>query len=309
MKVFVAGGTGQLGQATIPLLVAAGHQVRATARGDDRARLVASQGAEPVEVDLFDAEALGRVIAGTDAVLRLTTKIPPMTEMRNPRAWEPNNRLRTEGARALVNAVLEQGVRCYVSESVTFVYADGGDEWIGEESPVDAAGVAVLEAALESEAEARRVTAAGAASVVLRFGSFYSATSEQTRGIARLARRRMFPVIGRGANYYSSIAVGDAARAVVAALAPPPGTYNAVDDEPLRYRDYVAAYAAAVGGPKPLRVPRVIGVAGIGAEVARYLLRSARAANARLREATGWAPLYVDARAGLAAIAADLQGD
>ena len=42
LKVFVAGGTGVLGRASLPALVAAGHNVRSTARGDDKAALVRS---------------------------------------------------------------------------------------------------------------------------------------------------------------------------------------------------------------------------------------------------------------------------
>lgn len=54
MNAFVAGGTGVLGRAALAPLVAAGHRVRATARGQEKAGLVRSMGAEPVAVDLYD---------------------------------------------------------------------------------------------------------------------------------------------------------------------------------------------------------------------------------------------------------------
>ncbi len=306
VKVFVAGGTGELGRAAILALVAAGHQVVATARGADRAALVRSLGGDPLEVDLFNPTDLRRAIAGSDVVLRLTTKIPPMTQMRRPKSWEPNNRLRTEGARLLVDAVLAEGVGRYVSESVAFVYADGGQGWIDETRPVDVAGLRILETAQQSEVEAERVTAAGGVGVVLRFGSFYSATSEQTRQIASLAKRKMFPIIGDGDHYYSSVAVSDAGRAVAAALALPAGLYNAVDDEPLRYRDYVQAFADAVGGPRPVSVPGAVGRTMLGKHIATYLLRSLRVSNRRLRDASDWAPEFANARDGLAAFGEQL---
>jgi nucleoside-diphosphate-sugar epimerase len=301
MQVFVAGGTGQLGQAAIAALVAAGHAVRATARGEEKAAAVRGLGAEPVEVDLFDSGALRRAIAGSEAVLRLTTKIPRVTQMRRPSSWEANNRLRTEGAHALVDAVLAEGIGRYVSESVTFVYADAGDDWIDETTPIDLAGMAILEAMLASETEAERVTAAGGAGVVLRFGSFYSPTSEQTRQIWSLAGKKMFPVIGAGDNYYSSIAVSDAGRALVAALSVPAGVYNAVDDEPLRYGDYVQAYVDATNGPSPMRVPAIAGRTMLGKHLASYLLRSQRVTNRRLKAAAGWSPAFPSVRDGLAA--------
>ena len=54
MKVFVAGATGVLGRATVPRLVAAGHDVRGAARSPEKADQLRAQGAEPVTVDLFD---------------------------------------------------------------------------------------------------------------------------------------------------------------------------------------------------------------------------------------------------------------
>ena len=54
MKVFVAGATGVLGRATVPRLVAAGHEVRGAARSPEKADQLRAQGAEPVTVDLFD---------------------------------------------------------------------------------------------------------------------------------------------------------------------------------------------------------------------------------------------------------------
>ncbi|MEA2684191.1 MAG: hypothetical protein QOK05_2519 [Chloroflexota bacterium] len=307
MRVFVAGGTGQLGLATIPNLIRAGHAVRATARGEDKAAALRTIGAEPLDVDLFDSAALGLAIRGCDAVLRLTTKIPALPVMRSRKSWDANNRLRTEGARALVDATLAEGIGRYVSESVTFLYAGDGDGWVTEEAPIATAGVPILEATASSEAEADRVTSAGGAGVVLRFGSFYSASSDQTRRIAGLVRKRLFPLIGKGDNYYASIAVADAGAAVTAALELAPGLYNVVDDEPLPYRDYVRTFADVVGGPSPLRAPRVAGVPVLGADIAEYLFRSSRVSNRRLKEASTWRPEYPTLRAGLEAIAAELK--
>lgn len=104
MKIFVAGGTGVLGQASLRPLVEAGHTVRSTARGKEKAELVRRMGAEPVEIDLYDPIAVRQAIAGSDALIRLTTKIGSLTKLASPRAWEETNRLRTTGARILVDA-------------------------------------------------------------------------------------------------------------------------------------------------------------------------------------------------------------
>src|SRR6266852_321804 len=76
MKVFVAGATGTVGTRAVTLLLAAGHQVTGLARSAQKASLLASQGARPVQASLFDPGALGRAVAGHDAVVNLATHIP-----------------------------------------------------------------------------------------------------------------------------------------------------------------------------------------------------------------------------------------
>jgi nucleoside-diphosphate-sugar epimerase len=196
MRVFVAGGTGVLGRASIRALVEAGQHVRSSARGREKFDLVRKLGAEPIDLDLFDSEAVRRAIAGSDAVLRLTTKFGPMTKLRDPRTWTETMRLRTAGARILVDAAIAEGVGVYIHESVSFVYADGGSSWPSDTSPTDDAGVAILRATIEGEREASRFTQAGGRGIVLRFGGFYGADAPSTHKIITLARRRMLPQIG-----------------------------------------------------------------------------------------------------------------
>ena len=110
MKIFVAGGTGVLGRRSVKALVGAGHEVRATARTSSKADAVRNLGAEPVQVDLYDPQDVRHAVAGAEAILRLTTKIPPIAKMRSRAAWQETNLLRTEGARILVDAGIAEGV-------------------------------------------------------------------------------------------------------------------------------------------------------------------------------------------------------
>ncbi len=145
MQVFVAGGTGVVGRAAVRAMIEAGHRVRSSARGPEKADLVRRLGADPVDVDLDDGAGLRQAVAGSDAVVRLTTKIPqPMVKMRSPAAWRETNRLRTAGARRLVDAAIAARAPAYIHESVTFVYADGGDRWLDEDAPVDDGGTEIL---------------------------------------------------------------------------------------------------------------------------------------------------------------------
>ena len=109
MRVFVAGATGVIGRRAVSALVAAGHDVTAVVRTPAKAELVRSLGATPVEVSIFDPAALRGAVAGHDAVCNLATHIPPLTRAAEPRSWDENNRIRTDGSRNLVDAALAAG--------------------------------------------------------------------------------------------------------------------------------------------------------------------------------------------------------
>jgi nucleoside-diphosphate-sugar epimerase len=118
----------------------------------------------------------------------------------------------------------------------------------------------------------------------------------------------MFPIAGSGDNFFSSIHVDDAAKAVVAALGLPSGDYNVVDDEPLTSREYGVSVAKAIGAPKPWGIPKWL-FRLVGGGPAKYLLRSQRVSNRRFKEASGWAPAYPSAREGWRQIAKSLDSD
>ena len=64
MKVFVAGATGVLGRASVPLLVARGHEVVGMTRSRaSKQDLVRSLGALPVVTDALDPDAVAEAVA------------------------------------------------------------------------------------------------------------------------------------------------------------------------------------------------------------------------------------------------------
>ncbi len=306
MKVFIAGGTGVLGRASLKALVEAGHQVRATARTSKKAERVRDLGAEPVQVDLYDPKEVRQAIAGSEAVLRLTTKIPPIGKMRSRGAWAETNLLRTEGARILVDAALGEGVQVYVHESVTFVYADGGSQWITEDAPTDDGESEVLRSALDGEKEAARFSESGGRGIVLRFGGFYGVESNMTTDMISMMSRRLLVQPGPGSHFVSSIYIPDAGTAVLASLKLPAGVYNVVDENPVRFEDYLHTLADAVHVPKPFRFPGVLGKATFG-NVWSYLSRSQRVSNARFKKASGWKPSVPSVAEGWPLVAAELK--
>ena len=301
MRIFVAGATGVLGQPTVKLLVAAGHQVRGTARGEEKSQRLRSLGAEPVAVDLYNPAAVKEAVADSEAVIHIATKIPPLMKMRSRGAWKENDRLRREATKNLVDGALAAGARTFIAESITFVYADGGDRWLDENAPLKLAWSA-LDSTLDLEREAQRFGEGGGKAVVLRFGLFYAPYAASTITSVKMMKRRMFGVIGKGDNYFSSIHVDDAAAALVAALNAPGGTYNVVEDNPSLQTDYARAFADELHLPKPRRFPRWLGKLVMGGP-ANYILNSTRVSNKKFKEATGWAPKYPSVREGFREVA------
>lgn len=302
-KVFVAGATGVAGRAAVAALVREGHEVDAVARSDDKAALLQNLGARPVRVDLFDPSALTGEVAARDAVVNLATKIPPPERALLPGAWKENDRLRREASRNLVDACLTGGVARYVQESLGFVYPDSGDSWIDEEVPLDVPDYAA--SVLDAEREAARFRHAGAG-VVLRFGQFYAGGTPHTRTMVATARRGLSPFIGDPDGFVSFIHADDVGRAVVASMRASSGTYNVVDDEPMRRRELDAVLAEALGVSKLRSIPAA--AARIGGSKARLLMRSQRVSNRLLKRSTGWAPVVASAREGLARVMQETGG-
>jgi nucleoside-diphosphate-sugar epimerase len=300
-KVFVAGATGVIGKPAVRALVEAGHDVTAVARSDERAALVASLGATPARVDLFDGDDVKGAVAGHDVVVNLATRIPPIPRAARPSAWAENDRIRREVSANLVDAALSSGASRCVQESITFTYPDRGDEWIDESVAIDPPPLAA--SVVAAEANARRFASAdGGVGVVLRFAAFYAARSHHTELALRSGRRHIGAVAGRPDSYMSSIHADDAASAVVAALDVPSGTYNIGDDEPVRRREYAQALGAAIGVRPWLLLPgRLMKLAGRSAEV---MTRSQRISNQAFRTASGWAPQYLSVREGFLEVAA-----
>src|SRR5688500_10061771 len=136
MNVFIAGATGVLGRRVVRKLVQEGHRVVGLARNAANESQLIGLGAEPRSGDLFNAKQLARITAGCDAILHLATATPKRMPARAS-DWKLNDRIRTEGTRALVAAALENNVKLFLAQSVVYIYGDQGGAWIDEDTPYD----------------------------------------------------------------------------------------------------------------------------------------------------------------------------
>jgi nucleoside-diphosphate-sugar epimerase len=194
MQVFVVGGTGAVGGHTIPALVREGHSVTALARTPQKAAALTAQGATPLSVSLFDRPALTTAFNGHDAVVNLATAIPSMSRWMSAKAWRRNDRVRTEGSAAVVDAAVAVGVDRVVQESVSMLYRDHGARWVEEDAPIDRYPMA--RGNLAAEANVHRFSEAGGTGIVLRFGWFYGQGATHSEQLFTLARRHVGLVLG-----------------------------------------------------------------------------------------------------------------
>ncbi len=135
---------------------------------------------------------------------------------------------------------------------------------------------------------------------MLRYGFFYGPGTyyAQNGSTAQEVRRRRFPVIGSGAGLFSFVHVDDAADATVAAVQRgAPGVYNVVDDEPAAMRDWLPAYAEAIGARRPLRIPVWLARLAAGKMAAAVNLQPG-ASNAKAKSELGWEPRWRSWREG-----------
>ena len=275
-EIVITGSTGVIGRRAVRELLAAGYRVTGITRSAQGRERLESLGAQAVDADVYDEASLSRAFAGADVVVNLLTHIPSVDRMGDPAAWEENDRLRTEASAAVARAARDAGVGRLVQESIAFVYADGGDDWLDEDAPV--AGGGVTTTALTAERNARELFDRD--SVVLRFGLFMGPDSGSAQAALDAARRGASVANGAPGAYLPTLWLDDAATAIVAALGVPAGTYNVADTDPPTNAEIDAALAAAAG----------VDALGPGTLREGPLSRSQRVSSRRLREASGWAP-------------------
>jgi nucleoside-diphosphate-sugar epimerase len=184
-KVFLAGATGAVGAALVPLLIEAGYTVHGSTRRADRAGVLEAQGVHPVVVDVFDAAALQAAlvrIAPWGVIHQLTDLPKDLDPSRMAAAAVLNARVRTEGTRNLVAAVEAAGAKRLVAQSIAWAYAPGPRPFT-EEQPLDTEAEGVRRISVDGVVALEKyvMAAQGMTATVLRYGQLYGPnTSTET---------------------------------------------------------------------------------------------------------------------------------
>lgn len=310
MKALVTGATGFVGSHLTEVLLRRGSEVTALARSPRKAEALAAQGVRVVPGDLHDTSALERAASGQDVIYHVAGLVAARDEAEFLRA----NR---EGTRNMLAAAARAGTSRFVL--VSSLAAAGpsprGTPLNGREtpSPVTAYGRSKLAAEELVKGSALRWS-------VVRPPIVYGPRDREILKVFRLARLRVAPVFGDGAQELSAVHAADLAGALIAvggSTATVGGTYTACHPEVFTAAEFGSAIGGAMGcSVTTVRIPRQVGrivltLTGMTARLARQAtILTADKANeffqpawtgdpAPLTRDSGWSASY-DLKRGLA---------
>lgn len=281
MKVFITGGTGYIGQATITALRAHGHDVVALARSDHAAQRLELLGAETVAGGLADTDTLRATAERADAAIHLAQDYTADTAAADL------------GAATAIQHGL--GSRPYVHTGGAWVYGNTSGV-VDETAPQSPPPLTSWRPGNERRVLAR--AADGGHPVLVVPGTVYGRGGGLiTAFLGNPARTGAAHYIGAGDNYWTVVHVDDLAELYVAALSAPAGAaYIGVDDTQSPTMRQIAE-AVSIGANRPGTASSVTleqARQEFGPFADAFSL-SQRLTAARARQELNWTPQHHDA--------------
>jgi nucleoside-diphosphate-sugar epimerase len=304
MRVLLAGASGAIGTPLTRQLLTAGHEVVGLTRSPANAERLRGAGVQPVVADVLNRANLLAALRDVhaDAVMHELTALGTV-KMRD--ALQGTNILRTAGTANLVAAARAVGAHRMVTQSVVYGYGyrNHGPRVLTEDEPFgdpEPGQLGAAVAAIRSNEE-QVLLADGIEGIALRYGAFYGQDSF-TKMITNLVRKRRLPMPSSGGGFVNFIYLEDAATATVAALEKGHAgqAYNIVDDEPVRWADYMDTLAAELGVRRPLRVP--IWTLRPIPYLHSIMTSSMRVSNEKAKSELGWSPAVPTYREGISLV-------
>jgi nucleoside-diphosphate-sugar epimerase len=310
MKIIVAGASGAMGRALVPLLIRAGHDVTGIVQRPRSVEVVHGLGAAPRTVDALDAGAVMSCFREVrpQVVIHQLTAIPATVNMRHfDRDFALTNLLRTEGTRNLLAAAVDVGATHFIAQGFAgWTYGrkgNGKSKLKSEEDALDPAPPMKLRAALDALKSLERAVLSETrlSGAVLRYGAFYGPHTSIAKdgSVVQAVRRRKLPLVGEGAGVWSFVHIDDAAGATAAAVeAARGGVYNVVDDEPAPVSEWLSFLAHSAHAQPPKHVSAWMARLLIGEHVVTVMNEIRGVSNAKIKRELGWTPSWPSWRDG-----------
>ena len=277
MRIFLTGGSGYIGRATITELVRRGHVVEALARSEQSARAVADVGAIAVRGGLADLDVLNHAAVRAEAVIHLAQATSADMDL--------------AAATAMQDGV---GAGTYVHTGGSWVYGDT-DGVQDETAPWNPPSVVAWRKPVEDAVLAR--AAEGGRPVVVQPGLLYGGDNRLIDHFLITPGKLSgaVPYIGDGANRWSLVHVDDVATLYVAALSAKAGSvYIGVGENHPTMRQVAEAAARGAGlDGKTVSITLEQARAQMG-PIADALALDQRLTSAKAHRELGWAPTHDD---------------
>jgi len=251
MKALVTGGGGFLGRRIVELLLEEGHEVRFLARGSYPE--VEALGAEGLQVDLRDAEAVAAAVAGCDTIFHVASKAGYWGSR------EDFYGINVNGTMHLLEAARVHGVGRFVYTSTPSVIGYAGEvTGIGEAPYPDSWESLYGETKAKAEQAVLEANRPGLATVSLRPHLIIGPRDNNLLPrVVERARSGKLRIVGDGDNVVDLTYVDNAAWAhldAAAALADPEAAcagraYFISNDEPVKLWSWVNDFLPRVGAP------------------------------------------------------------
>lgn len=253
MKALVTGATGFVGGHLTEALRSRGDEVTALARSPAKAEALRALGVRVISGDLHDVPALERAAGEQDVIYHVAGLIAARNEAEFLRANQ-------EGTQKILAAAERAGTPRFVLVS-----------------SLAAAGPASRGAPLGGDAIPRPVTAYGRSKLageqtvkasplrwsIVRPPIVYGPRDREILKVFRLARLRIAPVFGDGAQELSAVHVSDLAAALIAVGASDATvgrTYTACHPEVFTTAEFGSAIGSAMGrSVRTVRIPHQVG--------------------------------------------------
>ena len=278
-QIALTGATGFIGSHVLTQLHDHGHEVIALVRDDAQADVVASRGASPVVVDLYDRPAVARALSGADAAIHTAS---------------PGDETSADLDAGVADAAIDAFAgteKPYIHISGQWIYGDNPS--IGEESELNPPALVAWKEPIE-----RRVLGApGMRGVVIVSGTAYGDGGGGIPGLILRSPRDdagNLIMLGTGQQHWSTVHVADLADLFVRVLEDDSarGRYLVSDGLEPTVAELTEAAAVAVGAPGAVPGSDDEARARLGDYFAEVLLLDQGTTAARARAELDWNPSH-----------------